>query len=362
MHRVLERQLKKLGLSEAPPTAEQWRAFLERVDRAYQEADQDRYTLERSLDLSSLEMRKRFEELRSAQGQLLEASRKAGMADVAASVLHNIGNVLNSVNVSANISADLLRRSARAGLSKSLKLLTSQPAPGRFLDEDPRGKKLLEYLVGVDAALGEEREQMSREFEALSKNVAHIKTIVSQQLASARGDLRQVRMLEQVSLAELAEDAVSVLRSTLGVHDHLDVAVECEPMVVTTDRHKVFQIILNLLTNARDATRSRAGGGHLIVRSGRAPNGQLFMEVEDDGVGIAPDALERIFQHGFTTKPDGHGFGLHASACAAIELEGSLQVHSDGPGRGARFTLLIPPRHSAAGPRSGVHRAVTATA
>jgi hypothetical protein len=132
MHRVLSRQMRHLGIGEEAPTAEQWARFLERVDHTYSEADRDRYTLERALDLSSAEMRKRFSELRDAQGQLVLASRKAGMADVATSVLHNIGNVLNSVNVSANLVAQLVKGSARSGLGKSLALLAAQPKPGQF--------------------------------------------------------------------------------------------------------------------------------------------------------------------------------------------------------------------------------------
>ena len=62
----------------------------------------------------------------------------------------------------------------------------------------------------------------------------------------------------------------------------------------------------------------------------------------DNGIGIPADNLTRIFGHGFTTRKEGHGFGLHSGALAAKELGGALTVESDGPGKGATFTLEFP--------------------
>ena len=269
------------------------------------------------------------------------ASRKAGMADVATSVLHNVGNVLNSVNVSAGVVADLVRTSSRSGLGKSLALLNSQEAPGKFIDEDPRGRKLIPYLTAVDKALGDERDAMLRETASLAKNIEHIKSIVSQQLAAARGDLRGAKIVEQVNLCELIGDAVGVLESSLEPPQQVKVTCESESIAFGTDRHKVFQIVMNLLTNARDAIAARPGPGTIKVRLRRMPEQRIAIEVEDDGVGIAEDTLARVFSLGFTTKNDGHGFGLHSSACAATELGGSLGARSDGCGRGATFALIL---------------------
>jgi signal transduction histidine kinase len=70
--------------------------------------------------------------------------------------------------------------------------------------------------------------------------------------------------------------------------------------------------------------------------------------VRDNGVGILPENLTRIFGHGFTTKKDGHGFGLHSGALAAKQMNGALSVQSAGPGKGAAFTLELPIAPSAA--------------
>lgn len=345
MHRILERQLKRLGIVDGPPDAKQWAALLERIDKSYVAADQDRYTVERALDLSSTEMRERFAELRAAQRQLVEASRKAGMADVATTVLHNVGNVLNSVNVSASVAARLASSKTAEGLTKSVALLQSQPQPGKFLDEDPKAKKLLPFLAAVDRKLAEERAGVVSELEALTKHLEHIKTIVSQQLAIARGEHRNESVAERVNLAELVEDAIAVVRTSLLPNQDVVFVTDFESLSVQTDRHKVFQIVMNLLTNARDAVEGRSG--IVQVTTCRGPDGQAAIVVSDNGVGVAPEIAGQIFNHGFTTKQKGHGFGLHSCACAATEIGGALILASDGTGKGATFTLTIPSATSA---------------
>ncbi len=339
MHRILQRQLRRLELASAPPDPERWALLLERVDRAYVEADQDRYTLERALAISSEEMRQRFDDLRAAQRELVRASRKAGMADVATSVLHNVGNVLNSVNVSAGEVSRLAASRSVEGLSRAVALLRAQPQPGRFLDEDPRGAGMLEYLGALDESLTRERAAMQEELAAVRRHIEHIKVIVSQQLSEARGDRGPGEVRERLDLRELVDDALGALRATLPLGADLVVHAPGRSVTLSTDRHKVFQIVMNLLSNARDAVAGRAGVVEVLAEA----RGELaVLTVRDNGVGVAPEVRDRVFTHGFTTKSSGHGFGLHASACAAAELGGSLTLHSDGPGRGASFTLSLP--------------------
>jgi signal transduction histidine kinase len=340
---LLERQVRRLAIGDAP-NADQWREFLSRVDRAYIEADQDRYTLERALDLSSDEMRKRYTELRAAQQALIEASRRAGMADVAASMLHNIGNVLNSVNVSSNVVADCVAHSARGGLEKSLKLLATQTQPGAFLDHDPRGQQVLPYLQAVDRALAKEQAFMQQELQSLTKHVEHMKSVVSEQLAATRPK-EVALMVERLALDELVRDAIdlSELRGRAGVA----VVVDLEPLIVEVDRHKVIQILVNLLRNACDAIAVTGRGGTVHVRACRESNCQAVIDVRDDGVGISKEVMARLFNVGVTTKPHGNGYGLHQSACQALELGGSLACTSDGLGAGACFRLAFPRKRGA---------------
>ncbi|CAN5773387.1 hypothetical protein BH11MYX4_BH11MYX4_22990 [soil metagenome] len=188
---------------------------------------------------------------------------------------------------------------------------------------------------------------MLRETESLAKHIEHIKSIVSQQLSAARGDVRGAKIVQQVNVCELFDDAIGVLRSSLTPANHVTFVHERDAVIVGTDRHKVFQIVMNLLANSRDAVAARPGPGVITLRARRTAEHEVAIEVEDDGIGIAEDTLARIFSHGFTTKSDGHGFGLHSSACAASELGGSLGARSGGLGRGATFTLLIPCERSA---------------
>ena len=104
-----------------------------------------------------------------------------------------------------------------------------------------------------------------------------------------------------------------------------------------------MMILVNLVSNARQALDTTASGERrLHISLARAANDRVHITLRDNGVGIAPELLTRIFQYGFTTRREGHGFGLHSSALAAQELGGSLRVHSEGPGQGATFTLDLP--------------------
>ncbi len=273
------------------------------------------------------------------QRDLMEASRRAGMADSATAVLHNVGNALNSINVSAALVIDTLRNSKAAGLARVAEMLREHHDHlARFLTEDQRGRRLPEYLSALADAVERERQRAAEELALLDKNVDHVKVIVGMQQSYAkRGGLVETLSLDQLVDDALRFDAISYERHGIEIErrsGHLaDVAI---------DRHKVFQIVMNLLSNARHAVKSAGGTKRITVTTERTPTGQVVIEVADSGVGIAAEHLERIFQHGFTTKKDGHGFGLHSSACAAMELGGQLQVHSDGPGRGARFRLVLP--------------------
>src|SRR5206468_3937091 len=111
---------------------------------------------------------------------------------------------------------------------------------------------------------------------------------------------------------------------------------------VTVDKQKVLQILVNLIRNAKHACDETGRPDKRLTLGIANGNGRIKISVRDNGVGIPPENLTRIFNHGFTTRKDGHGFGLHSSALAAKEMGGSLSVHSEGQGRGATFILELP--------------------
>lgn len=277
--------------------------------------------------------------LDEAHKQLLEISRFAGMAEVATSVLHNVGNVLNSVNVSATLLGEHLRRTKATQVAKLAGLFEQHQSDlGGFVTNDPRGRMIPDYLKKLSDSLAEEQKAAVAEVEQLQKNVEHIKEIVAMQQAYARPS----GVMETIGLVELVEDSLRINSGSLARHD-IEVQREFEAQpTITTDKHKVIQILINLIRNAEHACiEGRRAERRITVRT-TAADGCVRIEVIDNGVGIRPENLTRIFQHGFTTRAHGHGFGLHSGALAAKELGGALRVSSDGPGCGAVFTLELP--------------------
>jgi PAS domain S-box-containing protein len=278
--------------------------------------------------------------LKAMHHQLVDASRSAGMAEVATSVLHNVGNVLNSVNVGVSLLRERLCRSRVTSLTKASELLASRAEDlAHFLSADERGKQLPAFVVAVSKHLESERRDMLAETEQLTTHVAHITEIVARQQQHAQA----VSLTETVSLDEMVEDALRLVGSSFeeqGVTIERDYDPGAAPL--TLDRHQLLQILANLLANARDAlVASRSSDKRMAVRIVLGAS-STRIEVVDNGVGVSAEHLDRIFGQGFTTKKDGHGFGLHASALAAAQMGASLTCQSDGPGEGATFTLSLP--------------------
>ena len=272
--------------------------------------------------------------------QLLEASRSAGMAEVATGVLHNVGNVLNSVNISAGILAKRLHASKVDAVSKLARLLREQGANlARFLTEDERGRKVPVYVEQLAGHLEQERNEMGRELDELVLNVDHIKEIVAMQQNYAQVS----GVVETVELPELLEDAFKIHG---GAYTRHGITLERDyqkvpPLLV--DKHTVLQILVNLLHNAKYACDSaNRPDKRVSVHIRPAGEDRVQVEVTDNGVGIASENLTRIFSQGFTTRKGGHGFGLHSGSLGAKQLGGSLIVRSDGLGQGATFILELP--------------------
>jgi PAS domain S-box-containing protein len=276
---------------------------------------------------------------------LLDVSRQAGMAEVATGVLHNVGNTLNSVNVSVEMVRQQLRGSRVSGLARATELLEkhlSSLVP--FLTGDERGQQLPSYLIAVSGQLVREREALLEEVQSLSESVEHIKSVVSMQQENARF----VGVVEEVPVAQLLDDALKLQALSFGKQGIQVRREYAEVPPVLVDRHKLLQILFNLLSNARHALlESGRADKQLTLRIGGGKDGErLRLEVADNGIGISAETLPRLFTQGFTTKKEGHGFGLHSSALAAAELGGKLTCTSAGPDQGASFLLEIPTRRN----------------
>jgi PAS domain S-box-containing protein len=278
--------------------------------------------------------------LEKSRRDLVEASRQAGMAEVATGVLHNVGNVLNSLNVSTTVIATALRQSKAESLAKVAELLREHAADlGSYLSTDPRGRLVPGFIDSLAKHFAEERVRLLDELDSLQKNVDHIKEIVSMQQTYAT----MIGVSEPLDATGLIEDALRMNSSALVRHDVSVVRDFGAVPQVLAERGKVLQILVNLIRNAKYATDDGQRASKIItLRVAAGATGFVRLIVEDNGAGITAENLHRIFQHGFTTKATGHGFGLHSSANAAREMKGTLTAHSDGPQTGATFTLTLP--------------------
>ena len=278
-------------------------------------------------------------ELERVHKQLLDSSRLTGMAEVATNVLHNVGNVLNSVNVCVSRVGERLRQPKAAGLGKVAGLLKEHAGDlASFIATDERGRRLPAYLAQLAERLDADQRVALEELGALHSHIEHIKETVMMQQSYAK----LCGVTEIVSVASLVEDCLRMNTGALARHG---VAVRREIAdvpPVAVDKHKVLQIMVNLVRNAKYACDESGRPDRLVIVRVEDTGSMVRLSVIDNGVGIAPDDMRRLFSHGFTTRQSGHGFGLHSAALAARELGGTLTAHSEGLGHGATFVLELP--------------------
>lgn len=279
-------------------------------------------------------------ELARVNTHIATISHRAGMAEVANSVLHNVGNVLNSVNVSATVLAEQVRRTPMVDFPRAVALVRQQPDdPAESPARHAEGREVVEFLGLLAGQWESEQQLMLRETAQLRRQVEHIRDIVGrQQSLSGQSGLSERFKPSDVIHDVLAIHQEALQRSAITVQaDELDLGDW------QGDRGKLAQILLNLVVNAEQSlTASAQAERRIACQCSIDATGGLSIAISDTGVGIAPAALAQLFTYGFTTKPDGHGLGLHASALAAQEMGGHLRAASDGLGQGAVFTLGLP--------------------
>ncbi|MFN3191948.1 MAG: sensor histidine kinase [Aureliella sp.] len=289
---------------------------------------------------SDISARREIEEEKEKMSrEMMRLSRQAGMAEVATGVLHNVGNVLNGINVSTSVMRSELRKSKVSVVGRVADVLEQNSTELAEFMTEGRGKNIPSLLTELSKSLQQEAEVHGEQVELVTKSVEHIKEIVRGQQDNAV----VVSTNEAIEVEELVEEAIRFNQASL---DDNGVAIKRTFSKVPdlfTDHHRVLQILVNLVANAKNAIveyRAEDRAIEVGISQGQADSIQIM--VKDNGVGIARENLTRIFGHGFTTRSKGHGFGLHSSALAAESVGGSLTVHSDGIGTGATFVLRLP--------------------
>ena len=304
-------------------------------------ANSQQQVLIQTLEEKNRVISQQAEDIRRAQQQVVEAARRAGMAEIATSVLHNVGNLLNTAMTSSTIIKEALGRSKVATLSRLAEILSSRKEDlAEFVRSDPRGQKLTDFVSEIAAALAAEHRLVSEKQQSLAESQEQIRQIIAlqQSYAGVSG------IKEPVQLTHVIQDAARLFLESFKKHEiaiTTDLAADFPEVWV--EKHKLLQILINLLQNARDATKTRGREDRRIVITGSRPSpGMVRIEFTDNGMGIPPENMERIFNYGFTTKVGGHGFGLHSCANLAREMGGSLKAASPGANQGATFSLTLP--------------------
>ena len=291
--------------------------------------------------LQDITSRKEAEtKLERANLELIKASRDAGIAEVTNGVLHNVKNVINSINVSASVIADQVQRSKSSSLSKVTALLREHTGDlGSFVTNDPRGRLLPAYLDELAERLNVERAEILEELRHFEKNVQHIKDIVNIQ----QGYARTGGAVEKTNPIDLMEDSLRINAGALSRHG-IQVIREYDTSLpeIPVEKHKVLQILVNFICNSKQACQASERTDKKLILKVTKNSEYIHFVVKDNGIGIHPENLPRVFEHGFTTKKEGHGFGLHSGVLAARELGGEIHAHSDGVGQGATFTVKLP--------------------
>ena len=312
------------------------------TNKELQEEIKERQNAEDKLLELSVTLEKRVKdrtiELEELNKVISEVSRSAGMSEVASGILHNVGNILNSVNVSSSVIRQNIRNTGMQNLSKIVDMLEENKEQlSDYITSDSKGKKIPEFLRLLTDKLKTEHTDLFNELDELDKNIDHIKNVVSTQQSYAGN----YGVIESVKLTDLIEDALKINLSELEKNGMILMRKFDDIPVVELDKHKVLQVIINLISNAKHALKDSDNPQKILTLSLYRDEGRIVFSVEDSGVGIKADDIPHLFEYGFKKRDGGHGFGLHNSALVANELGGKITVESEGPGKGACFKFIL---------------------
>jgi len=285
------------------------------------------------------QLSKTLAELRETQKTLVEVAHKAGMAEIATGILHNVGNVLNSVKVSSQFLKERVEDSKVKGLKKAVNLFKEHEHDlGSYITSDERGKMLPKYLIKLVETLKEEQDIYLEELINLNTGISHVEEIVAvqQDYAGVSG------VTEKILLTKMMDDVVKMYRDSFRTNKIEVYNNYSKVSPVLIEKGKLMQVFVNILKNAKESLIMKSEGDKVITINISEDKESQNVEIIDNGVGINEEDLESIFLYGFSTKEHSKGFGLHTSALTVAEFNGKIFANSDGKDKGSKFTIIIP--------------------
>ncbi len=284
-------------------------------------------------------VKERTETLEKTHKELVEKAHKAGMADIATDIVHNVGNVLNSVKTSVQVIDDVLKHSMVFSYQKANEMLReNQDNLERFLIEDERGKLLIQYFIKLEEGLFAEHQDLKTTTDRLKNMVDAIADIVSAQYSYANVDW----LVEEVNLEKTVEEALSVIQQQLDSY-HVKVVTQfVEIESIPIQRIKLLHSLINIFKNACEAMYETEKNQRILnisINYSQENEKAVVITIRDNGIGIAPENLERIFSYGFTSKKGRYGLGLHSCANYMTEMGGKIWAENNPDGMGVSFFL-----------------------
>ncbi|MDJ0840217.1 MAG: response regulator [Acidobacteriota bacterium] len=298
---------------------------------------------------AELEIHQRNEELeqivQDKTAQLEEANQEMGYNrdsdsnQKATDVLHNVKNVLTSLIVSTKMMEKIIDSSRVGKVDQVADLMKeNRENLGEFITRDDKGKLIPEFLSSLATVLNKEQKMILDELYSLTQNLEHVNVSIQLQQSSAKVH----QSLEELNVEMVFEEAVRVNQVSIRRHGiTLERRFEQLPKIPAF-HHMVLQILVNLISNAAEAMTRVDPERRVMILTACKTETDAILQVTDHGVGIAPETMGRIFGYGFTTRKSGHGFGLHSCRQLAEQMQGSLEVASEGIDKGATFTLMLP--------------------
>ncbi len=284
-------------------------------------------------------VRKRTAELEKIHSKLLESAHQAGMAQIATEVLHNIGNILTSVKTSIHLMLQAEKTTSISGLIKANALLRENIYNlEEFIVNNPKGKKLLEYYLAIEDGIILEYNTYQAHLSRLNEKVGVIEDVVCVQQNYADA----VALTDKYNLSKIVNDAVTMQAEALANQNIEIIKIFEDIPDVLIQKNKTIHIIISLLQNAKESIIEENTGERIITISMYHKDNHVYLKNHDTGKGILPENLEKIFAHGFTTRKDQYGFGLHTAANYMAEMGGKISAESKGEGKGATFILKFP--------------------